>query len=756
MTDAANQGTGHATTYAYDGMNLIAETDPNGNTTTFAYDGQNRLTGTTDALHHSTTWAYDPAGLLATMTDANSHQTLYSHDQVGRLLTVTAPGTAPDLSGTMVAVKLTYGYNNDDQVTTVTDSLGHATSYAYDALGRVITFTDALNHQTTYGYDNAGNRTTVTDPNGHVTTSIYDARDRLLAQVAPSGGGTTVYTYDDASRPTGVTDPVGNLTSYRYDGASRLISAIDPKLAATTYTYDLADNLKTVVDRDGRTTAYAYDADNRRTAEQWFPAGGGGSNYSLSVTYDPAGRVAGVVDNNSQYAYGYDAANRLTTVNDQGTASLPQVTITYGYDSVGNRTSLADSLGGVVSYTYDARDELVTITQSGTAGVVSPERVDITYDAAGRMTALNRSSDLAGSNLVVASNYAHDAANRLTTITHQAAAGVVSSFGYTLDPAGRLTSEARTGGASPDTLTYSYTNNDQLTSVSHSNGTATETFGFDPNGNRNTSGFATAASNQTTSDGTYIYAYDAEGNLTSKTAIAGGNQVLYTWDNRNRLTEVDQVVGGTRSVVAQYTYDAMNRLIKVVEAGTTRETLYDGQTPLLDFNASGTVTARYLSVPDAVDELLARQTSSGVAWYLDDREGTVRDIVNNSGAVIDHLTYGAFGNLTGQSSPASGDRFEYAGMEADATTGLNYDRARWYDPNGGKFLAQDPSGFGGKDTNIYRYGFNNPVGFVDPTGLDGYWAGGWYNPYNYPGFALDSWYGNNYPSPPIAKGFERT
>jgi len=369
-------------------------------------------------------------------------------------------------------------------------------------------------------------------------------------------------------------------------------------------------------------------------------------------------------------------------------------------------------------------------------GVVSPERVDMTYDAAGRMTALARSSDLAGSATVAVSKYAYDAVNRLTTITHQNSGGtILSSFGYTLDAAGRLTAEARTSSAPADTLTYSYTNNDQLTSVAHSNGTATETFGFDANGNRDTSGYATAASNQTTSDGTYNYAYDAQGNLISKTAIAGGNATTYAWDNRDRLTTVVQVVGGT-TTTSQYTYDAMNRLIKVaVNGATTRETLYDGQTPLLDFNASGAVAARYLSVPGAIDELLARQTSSGVAWYLDDREGTVRDLVNNAGTSIDHIDYGAFGNLINQSSPANGDRFSYAGMESDANTGLYYDRARWYDPKGGKFVGQDPIGFSGNDTNIYRYVENQTPDGIDPSGLapptpGGYW-GGWFNPGNW-------------------------
>lgn len=265
---------------------------------------------------------------------------------------------------------------------------------------------------------------------------------------------------------------------------------------------------------------------------------------------------------------------------------------------------------------------------------------------------------------------------------------------------------------------YGYTNDNQLTGVSHTNGSfTTETFGFDVNGNRNTGSYTTGAANQTNGDGTYTYAYDAEGNLTSKTTVSSGNKILYKWDTRNRLTEVDQVISGTQTTVALYTYDVMNRPIKVVEGGSTRYTLYDGQTPLLDFNGSGTVTSRYLNGP-AVDQVLARDnTSGGVAWYLTDRLGTVRDIVDNTGAIIDHIDYGAFGNVLAESTPASGDRFKYAGMEADSYTGLYYDRARWYDPNGGKFIGQDPIGFSGGDGNLYRYVGNRPINATDSTGL---------------------------------------
>ena len=232
----------------------------------------------------------------------------------------------------------------------------------------------------------------------------------------------------------------------------------------------------------------------------------------------------------------------------------------------------------------------------------------------------------------------------------------------------------------------------------------------------NATGDSTGTGNEMSSDGTDNYTYDADGNLITKTVIATGVETTYTWDYRNRLTEVQQVSGGVTTTLAQYTYDALNNPIEVVEGGSTRYTLYDGQTPLLDFNGSGTVTARYLSVPGAIDEVLARQTSAGVAWYLTDREGSVNDIINNSGTVIDHVDYGAYGTMLDESSPSNGDRFKYAGMELDTVTGLYYDRARYYDAALGRFVGEDTSEFSSGDTNFYRYAGNSPVDNSDGTG----------------------------------------
>jgi hypothetical protein len=68
---------------------------------------------------------------------------------------------------------------------------------------------------------------------------------------------------------------------------------------------------------------------------------------------------------------------------------------------------------------------------------------------------------------------------------------------------------------------------------------------------------------------------------------------------------------------------------------------------------------RYLNGPTGqlVDSVLGRESSGGtVAWYLPDRLGTVRDLINNSGSIIDHIDFSAFGTVLDQSAPSEGPR----------------------------------------------------------------------------------------------------
>nr|BAL54470.1 hypothetical conserved protein [uncultured Planctomycetota bacterium] len=85
--------------------------------------------------------------------------------------------------------------------------------------------------------------------------------------------------------------------------------------------------------------------------------------------------------------------------------------------------------------------------------------------------------------------------------------------------------------------------------------------------------------------------------------------------------------------------------------------------------------------------------------------------------VSDEITYDSFGNALSETNPAAGNRFKFTARELDAALSLYYYRARWYDPQLGRFLAEDPLSFSAGDANLYRYVFNNPLRYVDPTGL---------------------------------------
>ena len=115
--------------------------------------------------------------------------------------------------------------------------------------------------------------------------------------------------------------------------------------------------------------------------------------------------------------------------------------------------------------------------------------------------------------------------------------------------------------------------------------------------------------------------------------------------------------------------------------------------------------------------ILARTSSGGTtAWYLTDKLGSVRDIVSTSGTVLDHIVYDSFGNIVTETNASNGDRFKFAGMQYDATTGQYYDHARYYSAATGRFVSQDPMGFAAGDANLYRYVDNSPTNGVDPSG----------------------------------------
>ncbi|MGH9908985.1 MAG: RHS repeat domain-containing protein [Pyrinomonadaceae bacterium] len=102
-------------------------------------------------------------------------------------------------------------------------------------------------------------------------------------------------------------------------------------------------------------------------------------------------------------------------------------------------------------------------------------------------------------------------------------------------------------------------------------------------------------------------------------------------------------------------------------------------------------------------------------YFIQDHLGTARGLVDASGAVISSLAYDSYGNVT-SGTPLS--RYTYTGREldTDTQTGLIYYRARWYDPEQGRLISEDPAGIEA-GVNLYAYVENDPVGSSDPFGL---------------------------------------
>jgi RHS repeat-associated protein len=213
----------------------------------------------------------------------------------------------------------------------------------------------------------------------------------------------------------------------------------------------------------------------------------------------------------------------------------------------------------------------------------------------------------------------------------------------------------------------------------------------------------------------------------------------YTYDNGNHLTRAQEwkVSPSTLLYEVDYKYDVFGNRVEADvdpegDGDTDAITRYaldgwqSGRMPAsntdwnvwaeLDGQNSNALLTRYLR-GDVVDQLFARQDGSGNAyWTLTDRLGSVRDVTDNTGVVKDTLSYDAYGNITSETASASRGNYAWTGREFDTTTGLQYNRARYYDPKSGRWLEQDPEGFRPGDSNLYRYVKNAPANWVDPSG----------------------------------------
>jgi len=508
QTVVTDQG-GNASTYVMDSTGRpVTATNPKLQKTQLAWDTDNNVTSLTEDNGAVTTWTYDPdTGYPKTMTDAQANHdgtagTAYTY-QTG------LNGHIADLISKLTPQQRlwTFGYDAFGNLHTVTDPDGNAsgaapgsytTTYAYDTLGELHTAQDANGNTTTYSnFDVTGYPQTITDPLGHNWTYGYDPRGAVLSSADPFND-TTSYQYDVFGRPGQVQipkdkDPVTGNERYitipapQYDGNDNLTQSTDAAGAVTTYSYSPNDQLasKTLPPDDGAGTLrkYTYGYDKR-----------GNPNSVI----EPDGNVAGATPSLYTTTYLSDANNQLVLATDGAGDKT-----SYGYDDVGNRTSVTDPLGNLTKQDYNLSHWPTVAT-----------------DAAGDTT--SKGYDLDG---------------KVTSATDQNA----STTKYTLDPRGDVIQVMVPHDTSGGTTTYN-----------------TSQYVYDQAGNRTQvltpraiaagiSRASTCAQSQSqTCPYTYVTKYDADNQVTAQLSAYNSADPVYSTP-----AETD------------YTYNAVGRL-KVV------------------------------------------------------------------------------------------------------------------------------------------------------------------------------------------------
>ena len=732
---------------------LLSVQDAEGNFIWYGYDDlwrriwvvDGRGTGPEDE-NYKTRYFYDAADRLIRtegppLPDAPDGITRwFGYDEIGnREWATNGNGSAPQDSSHTTR----YEYDNNSNLTEVHQPLGRITRYAYDGLDRKWKAADAngslTSQYTEYTYDPGSRLTQVRDPENNVSSFTHDAHGNVLTATDPSGV-TVTYEYDSLHRRTLKKDELNNAWHTEYDVLGRVARTIDATDHPTQYTYDALGRLTAVLDAADGTTQYTYD--NNGNLLQILDANG----HAVSKRqYDANNRLIRAEDGNGNYyTYGYDAVSNQTSVRDANdqpaggmtiltydaenrrmTISYPDGTsVTYTYDNNGNRTSMID-VNGASSYGYDELNRLVSSVDS------YGQRVDYEYDSVGNRIRLTYPGLHPGDPGKLL-QYGYDKANRLTSITDWAARatqysytglrietvtfpnGVVETHGY--DDGGRLTGLNSTHAAST-VVGFEWTRDGVGAPL-----TATETNTLSPVIPTRAVSYAYDSDNRLTESSRGTYEDDANGNLTSRTI--DGVTTDFEYDDEDRLVAQIRDPDGA-AIRVDHIYDGDgNRIARTDDTGTVRYVLDRGvplSNVLCETDTAGNVTAYYIHG----STLIARIDVAGEARYYHTNDlGNVVALTDSTGAVTDRYAYEPYGLPVGHEGTTP-NPFTFVGSlgvmteDFDDPMGLYFMRARFYDPDTGRFLGKDP--VEGVLTNPlglnrYVYGRDNPLVYNDPSG----------------------------------------
>ena len=698
--------------------------DPEGNETLIEYDARGNPVKVTDALGNEVSTTYDAQGLILTRIDENGNVTSFTYDAMGNLASIV------DAEGNETRFERDAAGNITKTIEGFGSSQARNLTATYDAMNRPLTSTDGTGATSRFRHDQAGNLIETESPTGQVIAHSYDQRNRLVEASDPISGKTQ-FRRDGNGNVVEIIDSLGRSTSFEYDAINRLTRTIDRLGQAQEQSYDVSGNVVSFKDTLGQETLFQYDSFNRRSrrtdplsrtmnfrydlrdnlTERTDAKGQTIRNSydalsrlveidtpdnTVTFTYGPAGNLLTVQDDDSSLAYTYDRIDRPRTAATVDVGVQPAIVLTSGFNTVSNRISLSDSLGGLTRFGYDAANRLTELTTPG------GDDISLSYDASGRSTGIGFPNG-------VATTLSYDQRGLLVELAHQRAASDLARFSYAYNDVGNIVGIDE----GQQIRNFSYDALDRLLTA----GTlaAPETYAYDPEGNRVSSHLSASYShdtaNQLLEDDDFTYTYDDNGNLETKRAKASGELTSYVHNAQNQLVGI-RFSDGT---AALYRYDGLGRRIERNVDGSITRYVYDGEDIALEFDGSNSLQARY-SHGDQTDQPLSQIRGGQRFFYQSDHQGSIRHITDSVGQIANSYDYDAYGQPLVRIETVS-NPFTYTAREQDSESGLMYYRARYFDPRLGRFLQTDPAGFRAGDSNLYLFVKNNPANFVDPTGL---------------------------------------
>ena len=701
-------GTGNAsqanvtTTYAYDADGRVVDTLAPISSATLqtgqidehkVYDGIGRLV--TDIRAYAV-----PVWMSSvTVSATTASRTDYTLDPGGRTVSVTGPGTGALTATNRIVTTTDYSdLGTPLSVTADTSGMQAVTKSVYDTANNAIhTWTPTTQKLGSIGLET----TTVHDLNGQITSVVKD----------DIGGGlrlTTTTTYDGYGRPTDVVDPRGIDTHTTYDALDRPTSVtsnycpsgnsnpncngssiLSDQNVTTSYVYDLAGNRTQVVNARGIIEFTAYDALGRATfvTEDCasVPAPGGTScgtqssdqNVLTSTTYDQTGGVLATTDALGRVnVFAYDALGRKVSETDNcvgsggacngGPTSGQNLVSTWQVDAAGDvlvqlsprsctstspcyqgGTGLTATDGNplATAYTYDGLLRLVSVTedQSSASGHYINPNVLVTsyaYDPSGHKLTM---TDGLGN----VTHYGLDNLGRVISVKDPLQNNVQTTFSLAGEVTSTIDARGKTNANTLDdvgrVVVVTYLRADNVT-------TATQSFGYDADGNKTCfSDGATSCSGNTTTTtydhlnrvstvtspaplGTTSYAYFMDGAEQSVTDATGTTN--FTEDRLGRLATMADPLNPSSNIATTYTYDAAGRLVTRAESATPPSGAWAFvQAAATPDTVAGAVTATLTLATTAGDSLIIVSASE------DPIDGFVPTVTGISDNGTTHATY---------------------------------------------------------------------------------------------------------------------